>query len=353
MKNVSEIVTQFKNNLNALGSPLATFTNYSNIYMLFRSIASVISQQYNDLDNYYKNSFLSTATGDNLDSRALDYGLYRGEGSYATGYCIATSTTNIILPIGTILNTSTSNLQFQTTVEANVNNGEAYIKIQSNTYTEIANLNAGTTLTSPFYPTVKFVVANSKDLSGNLIGGLTGGKSIESDSSFRTRILAQLNNNNQGTLSSIYNKLNELGVPKFYIKEHYPVTGYFTVYLDTQDQALIDNVETGLMEVKPIGVAFELKTLKGYFIDIRFVITLQSLDFAESVSNSIRQICSNYFNTLDLGQELYPVNLAVLCSNIVGLIDIRIVDPADSKLVPPTDTILKLRDINLTINTGG
>lgn len=352
MKNVSEIINQFKNNLSALGSPLATFTNYSNIYILFRSIASVISQQYNDLDNYYKNSFLSTATGDNLDSRALDYGLYRGEGSYATGYCIATSSTTITLPSGTILNTATSNLQFQTTVEANLINGESYIKIQSNTYTEIANLNAGTTLTSPFYPTVKFVIANSKDLSGNFIGGLIGGKSTESDSSFKTRILAQLNNN-QGTLSSIYNKLEELGVPKFYIKEHYPVTGYFTVYLDTQDQTLIDNVETGLMEVKPIGVAFELKPLKGYFIDLRFVITLQSLDFAENVSNSIRQICSNYFNTLELGQELYPINLSVLCSNITGLTDIRIIDPADSKLVPPTDTILKLRDINLTINTGG
>lgn len=352
MKNVLEIISQFKNNLSSLGSPLANFTNYSNIYILFRSIASVISQQYNDLDTYYKNSFLSSATGDNLDSRALDYGLYRGEGSYATGYCIATSNSNIILPNGTILNTATNNLQFQTIEEATISNSESYIKLQSNTYTEIANLNAGTTLISPFYPTVKFVIANSRDLSGNFIGGLTGGKSTESDSSFRTRILAQLNNNNQGTLSSIYNKLEELGVPKFYIKEHYPVTGYFTVYLDTQDQTLIDNVETGLMEVKPIGVAFELKTLKSYFIDLRFVVTLQSLDFAENVSNSIRQICSNYFNTLELGQELYPINLSVLCSNITGLIDIRIIDPANT-LAPSTDTILKLRDINLTINTGG
>lgn len=352
MKNVSEIINQFKNNLSSLGSPLATFTNYSNIYILFRSIASVISQQYNDLDNYYKNSFLSSATGNNLDSRALDYGLYRGEGSYATGYCIATSTSNITLPSGTILNTATSNLQFQTIVETNITNEEAYVKIQSNTYTELANLNAGATLTSPFYPTVKFVVANSKDLSGNFIGGLTGGKSPESDVAFRNRILSQLNNNN-GTLSSIYNKLEELGVSQFYIKEHYPITGYFTVYLDTQDQTLIDNIETELIEIKPVGVAFELKTLKGYFIDLRFIVTLQSLDFAESVSNSIRQICSNYFNTLELGQELYPINLSVLCSNITGIIDIRIVDPADSKIVPPTDTILKLRNINLTINTGG
>jgi uncharacterized phage protein gp47/JayE len=352
MKNVSEIINQFKNNLNLLGSPLATFTNYSNIYIFFRSIATIISQQYNDLDNYYKNSFLSSATGNNLDSRALDYGLFRGEGSYATGYCIVTSSINTILPSGTILNTATNNLQFQTTVESSITNEESYIKIQSNTYTELANLNAGTTLTSPFYPTVKFIVANSKDLSGNFIGGLTGGKSSESDSSFRDRILTQLNDN-KGTLTSIYNKLQELGVSKFYIKEHYPVTGYFTVYLDTQDQTLIDNIETELIEVKPIGVAFELKTLKGYFVDLRFIVTLQSLDFAESVSNSIRQICSNYFDTLELGQELYPINLSVLCSNITGLIDIRIVDPADSKLVPTTDTILKLRDINLTINTRG
>lgn len=352
MKNVSEIINQFKNNLSLLGSPLATFTNYSNIYIFFRSIATIISQQYNDLDNYYKNSFLSSATGNNLDSRALDYGLFRGEGSYATGYCIATSSINTILPSGTILNTATNNLQFQTIIEHNITNNESYIKIQSNTYTELANLNAGTTLTSPFYPTVKFVVANSKDLSGNFIGGLTGGKSSESDSSFRDRILTQLNDN-KGTLTSIYNKLQELGVSKFYIKEHYPVTGYFTVYLDTQDQTLIDNIETELIEVKPVGIAFELKTLKGYFIDLRFIVTLQSLDFAEKVSDSIRQICSNYFNTLDLGQELYPINLSVLCSNIAGIIDIRIVDPADSKIVPSTDTILKLRDINLTINTGG
>lgn len=353
MKSVSEIITSFKNNLSNLGSPLASFTNYSNIYMLFRSIANVVSQQYSDLDNYYLNSFLVTASGDNLDARARDFNLTRASGSPATGYVFATSTANVTIPVGSILNSPNINYQFQTAQEVTVTTVGIYIPISSLVNNELANLNAGTVLTSAFYPNVKFVVANSVDLNGIYLGGLQGGRSPETDVNFRARILSQVNNQTKGTLESVVNKLNELNIAKFFIKEGYPVTGYFTVYIDSLEQSLMDLVEENLMLVKPVGTAFEVKSIQSQYINLRFIATLTSIEFAESVSNSIREICYNYFETFELGQELFPVNLAVLCSNIQGIKDIRIVDPSASKITAPKDTLLKINNIELTINSGG
>ena len=353
MKSITEIINSFKTNLTNLGSPLASFTNYSNIFMIFRSIGAVISQQYSDLDNYYLNSFLASATKDNLDARARDFNIVRNQGSFASGYVFTTSTVDTAIPVNTILNSPNINYQFQTTQSAISTAIGVYIPITSLLATELANLNAGTVLTSSFYPNIKFVVANSVGLTGNYIGGLEGGRSSESDLSFRNRIISQINNQSKGTIDAVINKLNELNITKFFIKEGYPVTGYFTVYVNTLDQSLIDLVEESLMLVKPIGTAFEIKSIQTTFIDLRFIVTLTSVEFAESVADNIRQICFNYFEGLELGQELYPVNLAVLCSNIQGIRDIRIVDPAASKVTALKDTLLKIRNIDLTLNTGG
>lgn len=349
MKTIAEILNSFKNNLKSLNSPLASFTNYSNIYLLARSFAQIVSSQYSDLESYYLNSFLSNAIGDNLDNRARDYNLTRAIGTPSVGYIYTTATVDTILPAGTILNTSTSSFQFQTTEESIITPTGVYIPIAALSNTEVTNLNAGTTLTSTFYPLLSFIIANSKDLNGNYIGGLGGGKSPESDADFRSRILIQLNNLTRGTLDSITSRLNELSVPKFFIKEGFPVTGYFTVYINTQSQELLDLIEKELIQVKPAGVAFEVRPITSYYIDIKFTVSLISLEFAENVSNAITQICTNYFNTLELGQELYPINLAVLCSNISGVKDIRVTDPSESKVTAPKDTLLKLRNIDLTI----
>lgn len=352
MKSISEIITSFKNNLSNLGSPLASFTNYSNVYMLFRSIAEVISKQYSDLDNYYLNSFLTNATGDNLDARARDFNLTRASGSPSTGYVFATSNTNINIPKSSILNSATNNYQFQTTQDITVNSIGIYIPIISLVNTELANFNAGTVLTSAFYPNVKFVVANAVDLNGAYLGGLQGGRSIESDANFRARTISQINNISKGTIDSIISNLNELNISKFFIKESYPVSGYFTVYIDSLEQSLMDLVEESLMSVKPIGTAFEIKPIQSQYINLKFIITLNSINFAESVSNSIREICYNYFEGLQLGQELFPNNLAILCSNIQGIRDIRIVDPSANKVTTTKDTLLKINNIELTINSG-
>lgn len=353
MKSITEIINSFKANLTNLGSPLASFTNYSNIFMIFRSIGEVISKQYSDLDNYYLNSLLASATGDNLDARAKDFNIIRNQGSFASGYVFATSTVDNTIPVNTILNSPNITYQFQTTQSAISTAIGVYIPITALLATELANLNSGTVLTSPFYPNVKFVVANSVDLTGNYIGGLEGGRSSESDFSFRSRIISQINNQSKGTIDAVINNLSELNITKFFIKESYPVTGYFTVYVNTLDQSLIDLVEESLMLVKPIGTAFEIKSIQTTFIDLKFIVTLTSVEFAERVSDNIRQICFNYFEDLELGQELYPINLAVLCSNIQGIRDIRIVDPVASKVIAPKDTLLKIRNIDLTLNTGG
>jgi uncharacterized phage protein gp47/JayE len=353
MKSVIEIINSIKSNLKLLNSPLAATPEYSNAYLLFRSVAQEISRQYTDLNDFYLNSFLNSASGDNLDARARDFNVYRAEGTNSSGYVYATNLITIVIPKGAILNTATSNYQFQTTEESSLTPTGNYIPISAIVSTELANLNAGTILTSPFYPTVKFIVANSIDLNGNYLGGLAGGKSPESDNQFRVRVFSQINNQSKGTLEAVISKLQQLNLSKFFIKESYPIPGYFTVYVGDSDQRLIDIIEENLMAVKPVGVAFEIKTISSYPIDLRFVITLDSIESTETVVNRVKQLTYNYFNSLSLGQELYPINLAALASGTLGIVDIKVVNPSETKIAPPVDTLLTLRNLEFTINSGG
>lgn len=352
MKSVSEIINNFKENLKSLNSPLASFTNYSNIYIIIRAIALIINEQYEKLRSYYLNSYLINATGISLDKRAQDFNIYRAPGSPSVGFVFASANTTTNIPKGTILNTATNNFQYETIENKVITSQGEYIPIQCLTNSELANLNANTLLVSPFYPLVSFIVGQTKDLNNNYIGGLQGGLSLETDNALKGRVFSQLRNLTRGTFESINNKLNELGVPKFFIKESYPVTGYFTIFLNTQNQALLDIVETQVLSVKPVGVSFEVKPLNNYYIDVKFKVTLLSLDFAESVSDAIKETCYNYFNSLDLEQELYPINLSVLCSGIPGVRDIRIIEPESSIITSPKNSLIKLRNLDLTFKEG-
>lgn len=352
MKSILEIITQIKNGLASSNSPLASFTNYSNIYALLRSISSVINEQYIELNNYYRNSYLYTSVGEDLDYRALDYGIFRNEPNYATGFVYATSNSSITILEGTILSLANSSEQYRTEGIHDVNSSGVFIPITSISSSLTANIPSNTYLTSGLYPTVKFIVGSSVSLNGELTGGLYGALPSENDDSFKSRIVSHLSNITKGNIDSVINVLNSINIPKFFIKESYPIPGYFTIYVDIEDQSLIESIEEQVIFVKPLGTSFQILPILNSFIDLRFSVSVTSLSLIESISESIKNTCFNYFNNLDLGQELYPINLSVLCANIPGIVDIRIVDPTDSKVVIPFNTYFKLRNVYINFNGG-
>lgn len=350
MKSISDIITQIQQVLQSLGSPLASFTQYSNIYIIFRAVASIISDQYTYLNNVILNSTILSATGLNLDDRAKEYNLFRLPGSYATGYIYCTSPTNITLPINTIFSAPNSTYQFQTTQSYSITTSGTFVSIQSLSPTEAANIANGVVLTSSLYPSIKAVVGNTLDINGLPTGSLLGGVSPELDYAFRQRILGYLNTLQKGTLSTITNTLQNFGINIFYIKESYPVTGYFTIYIDTTNQSILDSIENNIILIKPIGTSFELKGISYTYIDLTFAVTVSSLTLASTISDSIKTNCYNYASSLTLNQNVYPVNFAVVCSNIVGVTSIRLTDPTASIIVPNTDSLIKLRNIYINIS---
>lgn len=352
-RSVFDTINIIRQHLKALASPLADSPDYSAIYTLFRAIGQALTTQSDDLQRTYQDSFLYTASGSALDERARDFGFYRSAGSVSTGYVFATNPTPLELIQGTVLNTAPFSLQFTTNAAVTVNATGVYIPVTSTIRSEESNLDAGILLNSPFYPTVTFIVASSKNFSGAFAGPLEGGRPPETDVAFRVRVLAEVNQRAKGTLPSILSGLNSLNLPPFFLRENYPVPGYFTVLVNSRDSVVISAITQKLLEIKPIGVGFEVRPLVTIPIDLSFSILVADAAEAGVITSAIRSLCSNYVSSLSLGEVLYTGNFAVLAHNIQGLTSLILESPTATVLEAPQDSVFAINSVNFSISTRG
>ena len=100
-KTIDEILDNIRTVLKEENSELANFPEYGNLYIIFRSLASVISEQDSELDSMYDSLFINTSNDKNLDQRAKEYGLERQKGTKAYGSVIVENS----LPISGNFNT--------------------------------------------------------------------------------------------------------------------------------------------------------------------------------------------------------------------------------------------------------
>lgn len=318
-RTVNEVINAFKIRLVALSSPLANFAPYSNTYALLRSIASVLTEQDTRLSNSIDESFISTATGSNLDRRAADFGLYRIAGSKSKGSILIKSNRELSIKRGTILTNSSSSLQYEVLLDITVKVGESSGKISSLGYGYINNLTAGTRLYSSIYD-LEITVGYSRDvITGRALGDLSGGKSQETDDEFRKRILSSIRRtgSNLGALSYIKEQLLLLPyVTKVFIYNHKPVPGYFSVFVDTRDSKQINSIELLLNSIKPVGSLALVKPLKLVSLSIRIECEDVSANNAQSIKSSMTEAISSYVSSLSLGEPLVLQELKNICYQV-------------------------------------
>lgn len=256
-RTVAQILTSMRDSL--VGGPLSNFSPYSNVYALYRAVAIAVVEQDSLIEGMLSGFHLGTATGMDLDKRASDYGLMRLVGVGAKGWVLARSSENVLLQPGTILTDPTSRYQYEVSQSTYVGVGvEVPIYVQSTSGTVASNLAPGTYLTSSFYPSMSFTVGRYRDTStGAAVGAIEGGTDRESDTSLRVRLLQHLKNRSTSNRDSIYLAVRAVpGISRVTLMEHDPITGYFTVYVDSNDATLLTRVRGIVDTVKAAGVSY-------------------------------------------------------------------------------------------------
>lgn len=268
-RTVAQILTSMRDSL--VGTALSNFSPYSNVYILYRAVAIALAEQDSLIEGMLSGFHLATAMGLDLDRRASDYGITRLAGNGARGWVLAKSTEAVLLQPGALLTDPTSRYQYEVTQKAYLAaSQEVPIYVQSTSGTSGSNLPAGTYLTSSFYPSITFVVGRYKDTSnGSPMGAIDGGSDRETDADLRARLLQHLRNRSTSNKDSIYLAVRAVpGISKVVLVEHDPITGYFTVYVDSNDSVLLTRVRAVVDTVKAAGVSYLVRSMIPTAINI-------------------------------------------------------------------------------------
>ncbi len=308
--------------------------NKGNLYSLIRGMAIASYNQEQVIEQLLNSRLVTSASGADLDIYANNYGIIRRQGTSAFGSVIIKSTEELDIPSNTLLQTQNGLLTFQTVRATRLPaNKEITIDITSISKTFDANLSVQSVLVSPQYPKLFIQVGKFRDTNNNIIGGLSGGSSSESDNSLRDRLSTYINNKGIVTLPSI-KALAQNYVSDVYFVEGKPAAGYTTIYVNTQDQLTIDLLVNKLNEIRPVGTLLIIEPIQYQQVDMTIEVTYTNniSDSLSVISNSVKQAITIYFNSLSIGEKLIINELSSFISSYTGYIN-RIVKPS-SDLTP-------------------
>lgn len=259
-RTVAQILTSMRDSL--VGGALSNFSPYSNVYALYRAVAIAVAEQDSLIEGMLSGFHLGTATGVDLDKRASDYGLTRLLGVGGKGWVLARSSEGVLLQPGALLTDPTSRYQYEVFQSTYVG-VEVPIYVQATSGTSSSNLPPGIYLTSSFYPSMSFMVGRYRDTTtGTPVGAIDGGTDRESDTALRARLLQHLRNRSTSNRDSIYLAVRAVpGISRVTLVEHDPITGYFTVYVDSNDAALLTRVRGVVDTIKAAGISYLVRPM--------------------------------------------------------------------------------------------
>lgn len=340
---ITDTISSIRTTLEFMGSSLSDFKTYSNLWAIFRSVAGVVDQQEAKLKEVQDNFYLSTATGEALDRRALDLGLTRSLGTKAQGYVLAQSSTSLTLRKGAIV--SLGDLQYEFTDNYTVTNLEIAIPIRAINSGSRSNLESGTLLSNVLYPQLRCEVGRYRDANGKAIGSLSSGSDPESDNDLRTRLRDLFGQSAIRQLQALVtNATPEIG--RIHLVEHYPMTGYLTAYVASQDGEVLDQVSQVLNTYKAEGVITFVQPIQIQIVDVRLDIQLSSI--TGDIEDRITKAVDNFFTELNVGQTLEPNLLNSFILIVPEVVSSKVVYPTELEV--PSDVLLNLGKLQINLS---
>jgi len=346
-KSTEQILELFRKELVASGSELSNFYRYSNLHLLYRSIASVLAEQDTDIRITKDTGFISTSSGLDLDYIGRDFSVFRQEGNKAMGYVLASSSSLQEIPMGTVLSIASQGLQYETLERRVVANNIAQaIPIVSLSSSSLYNISAGTMLYSSIFPSTTFTVGRYSS-NGRYYPDITGGSDLEEDSSFRARILRKIVGTEYGTIKAVVDGVKELPfISQVIVKEGLPVPGYFILYVDTADTVNIRKVSQLVEQIKPIGVGYEIRPIVYTSFSVKARVKVSSVQ--QSLINSIKDRVRNLTKSLKVGEHLSRDSIVGTISSLSGVMGVTLTSPSGD-LIPNSQQVISIDDIQIDL----
>lgn len=271
------------------------------IYDAIAPVAAELANMYVELDNVLKEVFAQTASGEWLEKRAAEFGIYRKQGTKSIGQVTFTGNDGTIIPAGTLIQTE-SGLQFQTKAEVTITNGQAIVDIEATEIGSQYNVPANTIIEMPVQIVGVISVTNEQ--------ATTGGTNDEDDESLLNRLLIKVQT--PATSGNInHYKLWALEVAGVGDVKVFPLwNGAGTVKVVIVDsnkqpasQEIVDNVAEHIEENRPIGANITVQSATALNIDISATIVRDTNYTIEQITTNVSNKIAEYLKSIAFKQS--------------------------------------------------
>lgn len=289
------------------------------------AFSNIVGNMYNELDNTHQQGKIQTSTGEDLELHGENYGLKKRKSTSSTGYVEVTNNSgeDIDITISNRFTTSGFNsIVFIPQESKTIGNGTSdVILVQSSLtgFTQNVGINVINQLFEGSDLSVLIsgvVIANPGTVAGST-NLFNDGANVESDNSFRNRILSAINKRGTATKSAIAGAVQNLAsvrqakVYDFEDKKSIPKPNiHIFVVGETdkiiQDPVILSNIGIEIQEVKSAGIQFVTTVPMGVYVDISGSVFVDRA-FATQKSAIISDVStaiSNYINDLNVGEDV-------------------------------------------------
>lgn len=289
------------------------------------AFSTIVGNMYNELENSHEQSFISTATGVDLDLWGEIFDVDRDDASSSTGKIEITNNSDDDLSV-TLSNRFTTTgfdrkvfIPTQSKIIASDNTDTINVEsVETGT-----DQNVGVRTITKMYTSSTFAteVADVIVTNPGVINGQTNlfndGANKESNNEYRQRILNVINKRGTATKSAVrsaINNLSSIAQTKVYDWEdkksidppNYEVFVVGSTNKVIKNPSIDTDILNELENVSPVGSKPIVKKPLGVLVDISGSAYINKNYFSErsSIRNSINTNITNYFNDLEVGHDI-------------------------------------------------
>lgn len=334
----TQIVSNFASSVQSSAAALVNFTTGSVLRALAEANAAIALWLQGLVVTLLSTIRLSTASGTDVDSWLADFGFARLPATPASGlvtFARMTTTTQAIVPVGTVVQTGDGTQQY--TIPADTTNAAYNATIISGggfvIPAGVASINCKAVSITPGTSGVPDSAGN---VSANTITSITSGIAYvdtvnnataftngvnpETDTAVRARFVVWINSLAEGTLAAVNNAVASVqqGL-NFKVIENMQyngtiLPGYFTVVVDdgtgSPTSGLLTAVANAVNPIRPLGSTFGVYGPQTVRVNVNMAIVTAPAYVRSDITALVQTAITNYINSLSIGQSLIYTRLA-------------------------------------------
>ncbi len=374
LKGFSQLVEDMGAALQSSATKLVDISVGSVTRALFEANASVVLWLQWLILRVLQTTRAATATGSDLDSWMLDFGLIRLPATASTGVVtfsrFVSNLPATVVP-GTLVKTTDGSTSFQVVADSTISIWQpglgAYVIPAGVLSADLPVLcTTGGATGNVLASTVTLVAASLSGIDEvNNANPFGNGSDAEPDAALRKRFQTYLDSRSRATLMAVQDAIaNVRQGLEFVIDENtgavrQPQTGNFLVTLDDGSgypaADLISAVASAVDAVRPIGTTFSVVPPTVVVIDVSLTATFTVPATTEQVVANIQNAVANYLNSLGIGRMASVTRVAqaaYLVSDSIDNITGVQLNGGSVDIVPPPGTVIKAGLVNVVANGG-